>query len=295
MPTISTPSKIAATRSYSAHIHFSGSTAPEREAVVAEIQKETGAVLIPPYDHVDVIIGQGTAALEFEAQVKAMITDGIGYPESYGTAPGAGANGDGGAIAASEGLDCVIVPCGGGGLLAGTATALAGTGTTVFGAEPTKDGADDCRRGLAATPPTRIPHVNSLTIADGVRTPVGPIPWSVISDRSKVQAVYSVSEAQIVEAMRLIFERLKVVVEPSAAVAVAVVLFDEGFRGWVERMGDGGRVNVGIVLSGGNTTMDVLAGLFARGEMEGRAKESMEREVGVRGMDGEEVAEDVAG
>lgn len=289
MPSISTPSKIAATKSYGAKVYFSGSTAPEREAKVAELLQTTDAVLVPPYDHVDIILGQGTAALEFEAQVKAAIRadddpdSGLrdrGYPEDRHRS--------------SEGLDAVLAPCGGGGLLSGTATALAGTGIAVFGAEPSKDGADDCARGLAMDPPTRITEVSSLTIADGVRTPVGEIPWSVISDKSKVKAVYGVSEGQIVAAMRLLFERLKVTVEPSSAVPVAVALFDEGFRRWVQREcdahGQDAVLNVGVILSGGNTTMDVLAKLYAA-----PSTEQTERHAGTRGMNGEKVAENVAG
>ena len=224
MPTISTPSKIAATQAQGAHVYFSGSTAPEREALVAEVQAKTGAVLVPPYDHADIMLGQGTAALEFEGQVKRM------------TAPDASVDGDdrrayGGG--GSEGLDAIITPCGGGGLLSGTAVAMQGTGVQVFGAEPSFQGADDCKRGLEQG--KRIEKVSTLTIADGVRTPVGHIPWSIISDKTKVRGVYSVSEEQIKSAMRLVFERMKIVVEPSAAVPVAVALYDEDFRSLVER------------------------------------------------------------
>ena len=282
MPTISTPSKIASTQAQGAHVYFSGSTAPEREAVVKDVQAKTGAILVPPYDHADIILGQGTAALEFESQVKEM------------TAPDRGvdgvssANGDG---KASEGLDAVIAPCGGGGLLSGTATALQGTGISVFGAEPSYQGADDCKRGLAANPPKRVETVSSLTIADGVRTPVGHIPWSVISDKSKVKGVYSVSEEQIKSAMRLMLERVKVVVEPSAAVPVAVALYDEDFRKLVEKeTQDGEAWNVGIILSGGNTTLEVVSELFKPSGV----KEA-EREEGKRGLDGAKVAENVAG
>lgn len=282
MPAISTPSKIAATRSYGAHVYFSGSTEPERVAVVNEVMARTDAVLVPPYDHVDIILGQGTAALEFQGQVKAALAGegvAVGYPESRGRT--------------SEGLDAVLVPCGGGGLLAGTATAMYGTGVRVFGAEPTKDGADDCRRGLAMDPPQRIKEVKTLTIADGVRTPVGEIPWSVISDREKVKAVYGVSEEQIIAAMRLIFERLKVTIEPSSAVPFAAVLFDEDFRQWVERecdaAGEDAVLNVGIILSGGNTTMEALAKLYNTSDS------NAERQQGTVGMNGEKVAHNVAG
>ena len=252
MPTISTPSKIAATEGYGANVYFSGSTAPEREEKVREVSEAVGRpVLVPPYDHPDIILGQGTVGLEFEAQVKDMTT------------------GDSAAVGGldnrtSEGLDAVIVPCGGGGHLSGVATALHGTGIAVFGAEPSYSGADDCRQGLRSEPPTRVETVGSLTIADGLRTPVGPIPWSVISDKNKVRDVFSVSEDDIKKAMRLILERMKTMVEPSAAVGLAVVLYCEEFRRLVEReIGPNGRPwNVGVILSGGNTTVEAIGELY---------------------------------
>lgn len=267
MPSISTPSKIAATESYGATVIFSGSTSSEREAVVARVQAETGAVLVPPYDDVDIILGQGTLGLEFEEQVKAM---------------GAGRWGSG------RGLDAVVAPCGGGGMLSGVATAFAGTGVWVFGGEPSFEGADDCRRGLREG--RRVESVKTLTIADGLRTPVGVIPWGVISDGDKVKGVYGVGEEQIKSAMRLIVERMKVVVEPSAAVGLAVVLFDEEFRRVVEKEAGEDGWNVGVVLSGGNTTLEAMSNLFAA-ESDTKA----EREQGKVGMNGERIAENVAG
>ncbi len=119
---------------------------------------------------------------------------------------------------------------------------------------------------------------------------MGEIPWRVISDVTKVRAVYSVSEEQIKSAMRLIVERMKVVVEPSAAVGLAVVLFDEEFRRVVEKEAGEEVWNVGVVLSGGNTTLEAMGKLFAA---ESEAKG--ERETGKVGMNGEKVAENVAG
>ncbi|KFZ18348.1 hypothetical protein V502_04144 [Pseudogymnoascus sp. VKM F-4520 (FW-2644)] len=169
MPRISTPAKIAATQSYGARVLFSGSTAPEREAVVADVIAETGATLIPPYDHPHVMIGQGTAGLELQEQVVEMQKQ-----AEEGKEMGRG------------GLDAIITPCGGGGLLSGTALSAEGTGILVFGAEPEFEGADDCKRGLAAG--QRVEAVKSLTIADGLRTPVGAWPWKVISDEKLVGA-----------------------------------------------------------------------------------------------------------
>ncbi|KAF9009271.1 tryptophan synthase beta subunit-like PLP-dependent enzyme [Hymenopellis radicata] len=139
MPSISTPSKIAGTKSHGAR----------REAVVAEVIEKTGAILVPPYDHPDIILGQGTVGLELEAQIREL---------------------------QRPPLDAVITPLGGGGLLSGVTTYFSPTSTRVFGAEPSFQGADDGRRGLEAG--RRVESVKTLTIADGLRTPVGLIPWS---------------------------------------------------------------------------------------------------------------------
>ncbi|KAK8255717.1 putative pyridoxal-phosphate dependent enzyme [Phyllosticta capitalensis] len=253
MPSISTPSKIAATRGYGARIRFSGSTAPEREAVVRDVIAETGALLVPPYDHPDIVLGQGTLAVEFEEDVASMVKGegGVGARGAYGRRGG-------------KGLDAVIAPCGGGGMLSGIATALGGTGIRVFGAEPSFQGADDARRGLLSG--SRIPAVSSLTIADGVRTPVGEIPWSVISDPEKVKGIFAVSEEEIKKALRLLMERMKVFVEPTAALGLAVALYNEEFRRLVEREAGEEGWNVGVVLSGGNTTMEALAKLYGPAE-----------------------------
>ncbi|KAK6530690.1 hypothetical protein TWF281_007529 [Arthrobotrys megalospora] len=200
MPTISTPSKIAATKGYGANVVFSGSTAPEREAKVLEEQLKTSATLIPPYDHPWILLGQGTVALEVIEQ-------------------------------AAEN-------------------------------EPRKDGGNDCERGLKRG--KRVEEVKTLTIADGLRTPTGVITYGIIEKR--VEAVFSVTEWEILQATRLVMERLKVVVEPSAVVGLAVALFDEGFRRLVEREGGEEGWNVGVVFSGGNTTVEMLAKVFGREE-----------------------------
>jgi threonine dehydratase len=124
MPSSSIPAKIAAVRGYGAHITFSGTTAPEREAATAEVQTATGARLIPPYNHPHIVLGQGTAGLELQGQFQA-----LSPPKEH--------------------LDAVITPLGGGGLLSGTALAFSTTPTAVFGAEPTFEGANDGQRGLA--------------------------------------------------------------------------------------------------------------------------------------------------
>jgi threonine dehydratase len=238
MPKISTKSKIAATQGYGATVYFSGSTSEEREVMIQEVITKTGATFVPPYDHPDIILGQGTTALELEKQVKELVGEG------------------------NHALDAVITPLGGGGLLSGVATALQGTGTRVFGSEPSFQGGDDGKRGLAAG--ERITSVKTLTVADGLRTPVGLLPWSVISDKEKVRAIHSVSDEQILSAMRLVLERMKVVIEPSSAVPLAVALYDEDFRKLVEEEGGEKGWNLGIVFSGGNTTVEAIASLFGK-------------------------------
>ncbi|RAK72843.1 threonine/serine dehydratase [Aspergillus fijiensis CBS 313.89] len=243
MPSISTPSKIAGTRSHGAEIIFSGSTSVEREAVVEEVQARTGAILVPPYDDFNIICGQGTTALEMEKQYKKLVTE-KPHLSVHQELPV---------------LDAVITPVGGGGLNAGVATFFSDKTTKVFGAEPSFEGADDCRRGLAAG--ERVPAVSTLTIADGLRTPVGLLNWEVIADKNKVAGAFAVTEEQIKAAMRLVLERMKAFVEPSAVVGLAVCLYNEEFRRLVEKEAPNGW-DVGIVFSGGNTTVDAIAKLY---------------------------------
>ena len=279
MPSISTPSKIAATKGYGAHVYFSGSTEAERLAVVEEVKAKTGAIVIPPADHPDIIIGQGTIALELEEQVEELINKDptLSAHRSFHSTQ---------MKEPQSLLDAVIAPLGGGGMLSGIATALAPTATRVYGAEPSFQGADDGRRGLEAG--RRIEKVSSLTIADGLRTPVGRLNWEVISDPAKVNGVFSVSEEQIKKAMRIVMERLKMVIEPSSAVGLAVIMFDEGFRGMVEREGGEDGWNVGVILSGGNVAIDALGRLLSEGE-----EDKVEREVGMVGVDGSREVENV--
>ncbi|OBZ70106.1 putative serine racemase [Grifola frondosa] len=211
MPNNSSQPKIDAVRSYGAEITFCEPDARARAATLASVQERTGATFIPPYDAVNTILGQGTALLELQDQV-------------------------------SEPLAVVVAPVGGGGLLAGTALAAEGTGVRVFGAEPV--GADDCSRGLAKG--VRIEDVQADTIADGLRTPVGVINFPII--QQKVERVIIVSDEEITEAMRLLWERLKLVVEPSGATAFAAVrsqTFQElGIKG-----------PIGVIISGGNVDL----------------------------------------
>lgn len=242
MPRISTPSKIAGTKSHGADVVFSGSTSDEREAVVADIQRKTDAILVPPYDDYNIICGQGTTALEMD--------------EQYGELRGGGGHEGGG-----KALDAVITPIGGGGLNSGVATYFADKDTLVFGAEPSHQGGDDCRRGLEEG--QRVPTVKTLTIADGLRTPVGELNWAVISNPEKVAGVYAVTEDEIKAAMRLVLERMKVFVEPSAVVGLAVCLYNEEFRRRAEKEAGKEGWDVGVVFSGGNTTVEAIRELYA--------------------------------
>jgi threonine dehydratase len=278
MPTISAPPKIAATKGYGAKVIFSGSTSVEREAVCAKVIEETGARLVPPYDHPDIILGQGTMGLELQEQVERMMAaderlcsgavktkDGV----SIDVAPEVDSrngdfndhNTDAQLQTRRKGLDAIIAPCGGGGMLSGVALSAEGTGIKVFGSEPSFEGADDARRGYYSG--ERVDSVSSLTIADGLRTPVGEYPWDIIYKRKLVSGMYAVGEMEILRAMRLVLERMKVVIEPSAAVPLAATLFNEDFRSMVEREGGPEGWDLGVVFSGGNVALEALGKLFA--------------------------------
>ncbi|KAK4168926.1 putative serine racemase [Cladorrhinum sp. PSN259] len=250
MPSITSPLKMAATKSHHPSlisVYFSGSTSTERESLTAQIQSQTGATLIPPYDHPDIIAGQGTAALELLSQVS---------PTK---------------------LNAVITPCGGGGLLSGTALACSSTDNDgskikVFGSEPSYQGADDARRSFYSSSTgeggagSRITTVKSLTIADGLRTPVGNLNWSIIYTRRLVSGIYAVTESQIKSALRLVLERMKLVVEPSAVVPLAVALYNEDFRKMVEEEAGEEGWDLGVIFSGGNVSVEGLAKIFGEEE-----------------------------
>ncbi|KAK9769538.1 putative Pyridoxal-phosphate dependent enzyme-domain-containing protein [Seiridium cardinale] len=282
MPSISPPPKIAATRGYGANVIFSGSTSVEREAVCAKVIEETGARLIPPYDHPDIVLGQGTLGLELQEDAARLMSEadvddqeGMGDKGQGGRCSFAApvtkeirGQSRGGSHKKEKGLDIVLAPCGGGGMLSGVALSCEGTGIRVFGCEPSFEGADDAKRGFESG--QRVETVKTLTIADGLRTPVGKVPWSIIYERRLVQGFYSVTEAEIKSALRLVLERFKMIVEPSACVPLAVALYNEDFRALVEReFGEQG-ADVGIVFSGGNLDLDVLAKIVAEGKSEGR-------------------------
>jgi threonine dehydratase len=215
MPSTASPVKRRAVEEYGGIVTECEPTLAAREATAAEVLTRTGAALIPPYDHPAVIAGQGTAALELLEDV----------PD----------------------LDAIVAPVGGGGLLSGTCVAGQGINPRlrVFAGEPR--GADDAARSKEAG--RLIPQTAPNTIADGLLTSLGQLTWPIIRDR--VERVVTVGEDEIVRAMRLTWERAKLLIEPSSAVAVAAVLTEE-FCGLA------GIRRVGVILSGGNVNLDRL-------------------------------------
>ncbi|KAG5921077.1 hypothetical protein E4U61_007151 [Claviceps capensis] len=250
MPSIATPQKIAAAKAYGARVYLSGSTYPEREALTRQVISTTGARLISSCDHPDIILGQGTMGLEMQEQVSSLMNS----LNPYGCDLGENDLGKGG-------LDGIITPCGGGGMLSGVALSAEGTGVRIFGAEPSFQGADDGRRGFYAG--ERVEQVETMTVAEGLRVPVGRWPWGVIHGRGLVSGMYSVGEEEILAATRLVWERMKLVVEPSACVGLAVVLFDDEFRALVEREAGEDGWDLGIVLSGGNVGGEAVAQMLS--------------------------------
>jgi threo-3-hydroxy-L-aspartate ammonia-lyase len=219
MPSDAPPLKRAATEGYGAEIIPFDRYRDDREALVRALAAERGLALVHPYDDARVMAGQGTVALELLADVDA--------------------------------LDVLLVPVGGGGLISGCATVVKALspGTRVIGVEPLAS--DDLVRSLASGRRERV--TVTPTIADGQQTETpGELTWPVI--QARVDTAVSVTDEQILDAMRFCFERCKLVVEPSGACALAALL--------------GGRVDcrgqrTGVILSGGNVGAAGFAGFFA--------------------------------
>ena len=183
------------------------------ERALAEVVRETGAYFVHPYDNPQVIAGQGTSALELLDQV----------PD----------------------LDVIITPVGGGGLLSGTAITVSGlsSGVRVIGAEP--EMADDAYRSLKTG--SIVPSVNPQTVADGLLISLGELTFPII--QKNVEQIVTVSEKQIIAAMKFVWERAKVIIEPSAAVPVGALMGEQ-----IDLSG----LRVGVILSGGNVDLDRL-------------------------------------
>jgi len=203
MPSNAPANKKAAVIGYGATVHECEPALAAREAATQAIIERTGAHLIHPYDDPWVIAGQGTAALEFLEQC----------PE----------------------LELIIAPVGGGGLLSGCAIVGQARGVAVIGAEPS--GADDAFRSLRSGQLQTMPAPN--TIADGLRGALSARTFAII--QNQVAAIVTVSEEEILSAMREVLNTLKLVIEPSAAVAVAAL-----------RQNTFHAQKIGIILSGGN-------------------------------------------
>jgi threonine dehydratase len=219
MPEDAPEGKVAATRGYGAEVIRFDRYSEDREALLADLVSERGLVPIHPYDDERVMAGQGTVALE-------LIED-------------------------AGPLDLLLVCVGGGGLISGCATAAAGLSpdTRVIGVEP--EVGDDFQRSLAAGERVRIPV--RPTIADGQQLPTpGVLTFPVVQER--VDSIVTVSDDEILAAMRFLFERMKTVAEPSGASALAALL-----AGKVDASG----TRVGVTISGGNVTAERFAELLA--------------------------------
>jgi threonine dehydratase len=213
MPRTAPPIKKKAVEAYGAEILLCDPTLKSREENLNEVVRQTNAVFIHPYNDIRVITGQATACLELLEEV-----------------------GD---------LDLVIAPVGGGGLLSGTALSASyhSAKISVMGAEP--EGANDACRSLAKG--TIQPSVNPKTICDGLLTSLGTVTFPII--QKKVERILTTNDRYIIQAMRLIWERMKLIVEPSAAVTLAVLLKNKHIAR---------NKKIGIILSGGNVDLENL-------------------------------------
>lgn len=220
MPNNAPQVKQAATRGYGAEIILYDINQTTREKLAAEIAQERGYKIIPPYDHIDIIAGQGTTALELIEEV--------------------------------ENLDLLLVCCGGGGLLSGCAVATKNLlkNCQVIGVEPKN--ADDATRSFYSKSLQTVHNPN--TIADGARTPyLGKLNFPLILNY--VDDMVTVSESEILRTMYFIWERMKLVIEPTGALAAAALL-----EGIVQVSG----VRVGVIISGGNVDIKQVGELFNR-------------------------------
>ena len=207
--------KLDAVKGYGANITLCEPTLDARKSTLDEIAEKTGAHVVHPFNDPNVIAGQGTAALE-------MIED-------------------------LRHLDAIIAPIGGGGLMSGTCITTRNLlpDAKLFGAEPS--GADDAYLSLKEG--KIIPQTNPDTICDGLLTSLGEYTWDILKDH--LEAIYTVTDDEVINAMRLVWERMKIIIEPSCATPVAAVLKPE-FKD-LEGLG-----KIGIILTGGNIELSKL-------------------------------------
>ncbi|HFB52624.1 MAG TPA: pyridoxal-phosphate dependent enzyme [Anaerolineae bacterium] len=216
MPTDAPQSKLAATRGYGANVVFHDRQTEDRAEIAAEIARKTGAVIIPPFDHPHIMAGQGTAGLELMQDV--------------------------------PGLDVLITPVGGGGLLSGCATAAKGINPKirVFGVETERS--NDWWQSVRAGERIKIDPPD--TIADGMRTQQpGKLTFQVV--QSLVEDILLISEQEVTTAVKFLLMRLKILAEPTGAVAPAAVLSG--------KLNAPAGAKIGVVISGGNVDAAVLA------------------------------------
>ncbi len=213
MPENSSKVKVAAVKNYGGSITFCEPNLASRESTLKEVIAKCGALEVHPYNDLRIIAGQATAALE-------LIED-------------------------TDSLDLILAPVGGGGLMSGTALSAHyfSPGTRVIATEPEQ--ADDASRSFKAG--KFIPSINPDTIADGLRTSLGSLTFPIVNEY--VHDIVTVSEAAIIKAMKLVWERMKIIIEPSSAVPLAAIL-EEKIR--VEGK------TVGIIISGGNVDLEEL-------------------------------------
>jgi threonine dehydratase len=215
MPANAPPAKRRATEGYGARVVAYDPATEKREEIAARLQRETDPVLIPPFDHVDVVAGQGTAALELFEEVGP--------------------------------LDLLLVPCGGGGLLSGSAIAARGSsrGCRVVGVEPERG--DDANRSFRTGMLQTVE--NPVTIADGARTAsLSDLTFGLI--RQLVDDMTTVTDEELIEAVLFVMERLKLVVEPTGVLGLAALLAQRERR-------QGGRI--GVIVSGGNVDLSMIS------------------------------------
>ena len=211
MPNNAPQIKKNAVSDYGAIITYCEPTLEARETTLEKVIEKTGATFIHPYDNIDVIKGQGTSCLELIEEV--------------------------------NNLDIIIAPVGGGGLLSGTSIVAKANNKIVIAAEPLN--ANDAFLSLQKN--ELIPSVKPNTIADGLLTSLSDLTFSII--KQNVDEIITVTEYQIIEAMRLVWERMKIVIEPSSATVLAIVLSNKKkFK----------NKKIGLIISGGNVDLEVL-------------------------------------
>jgi threonine dehydratase len=215
MPNNSPDVKLDAVRGYEAKVTLCEPTLEARRTTLEKIAEKTGATIIHPFNNSNVIAGQGTAALELIEEI--------------------------------GNLDAIIAPIGGGGLMSGTCITTRSLlpKTKLYGAEP--KGADDAYRSF--TEGKIIPQENPDTICDGLLTSLGDKTWNILKDH--LEAIYTVTDDEVIKAMQIIWERMKIIIEPSSATPVAVALSDE-FKALK------GMENIGIIITGGNVDLSKL-------------------------------------